>query len=89
MNSTTCPAAWAEFTRVTKARKKWPVGLAPELKSDKLGLFQIWLGMGKDVEKVQEIVLKKRVEKGTLNEWTWEYRKKRERADKGTSHRPP
>ena len=78
LNSVTCPAAWAAFSRCAKNRKKWPVTLAPELKSDKQSLFETWLACNRDLEKLVEVVIKKRASKETENDNEWQFRKKRD-----------
>lgn len=78
LNSVTCPQAWATFTRASKNRKKWPIQLAPEIKSDKQGLFELWLSCNRDLDKLQEVIIEKRIEKETENDSEWQFRKKRD-----------
>ena len=51
-SSTTHPKDWKKFTRLALNRRKFPQELVKEAKKDKTALFRVWLGEGKNIERV-------------------------------------
>ena len=78
MNSRTHAAAWAEFTRVVKNRTKWPVKLMPEIKSNKRGCFEIWMGCLKNIPKTMKLAHRKMMKRETKNKSVFEFKKFRD-----------
>ena len=78
MNARTHPAAWQAFTRLTKNRSKWPIKLMPEVKADKQGIFQRWMGCLRDVQTTIQLTTRKMISRETKSKTLFEFKKKRD-----------
>jgi hypothetical protein len=66
-NSSTHRAEWADFMRQCSNRALFPVSLAPRFKSNKVGLFNLFLQHGRDLQQVQ-VHIEKEIESTRENE---------------------
>ena len=69
-NSNNCKNYFMQFSRKCKA-KDFPISLGPELESDQLNLFNLWLQCGKDMKKL-ELTVKRTAEKSDEGQQLWE-----------------